>query len=112
MGYARRVSDPPTRSLPAWAVSAGIAAARVALVAYSFHERWEVLAGSPFPLGVDGYYYPVQVRSLLETGQLAYPAAPLTFWLMAPLAAVTDEITGAKLGAALGGALIALPAYG
>ncbi len=31
---------------------------------------------------------------------------------MAPLAALTDPITGAKLGAALYGALIAVPAYG
>ena len=30
---------------------------------------------------------------------------------MAPFAAVTDPITGAKLGAAIGGALIALPAF-
>ena len=71
-----------------------------------------MLSDSPFPVGVDGYFYPVQLRSLLETGTLEYPAAPLAFWLMAPLAAVTDPITGAKLGAALFGALVALPAYG
>ncbi len=67
---------------------------------------------SPFPVGVDGYFYPVQLRSVLETGALEYPASQLSFYLMAPLAALTDPITGAKLGAALFGALIALPAYG
>ena len=65
----------------------------------------------PYPVGVDGYFYPIQLRSLLEHGHLQYPPSPLTFWLMAPFAAVTDPITGAKLGAALLGALVALPAY-
>jgi hypothetical protein len=89
-----------------------VAAALAALIAASFAERWQALSASPFPLGIDGYFYPVQLRSLLETGGLSYPASPLAFWLMAPLAAATDPITGAKLGAALYGALIALPAYG
>ena len=71
-----------------------------------------MLTSSPYPVGVDGYYYPLQLRSLLEHGELQYPAAPLAFWLMTPLAAMTDPITGAKLGAALFGALVALPAYG
>ncbi|MDQ3369254.1 MAG: glycosyltransferase family 39 protein, partial [Myxococcota bacterium] len=103
------MSDP--RALPAWLPRAGVAMALLALVALSFDERWRLLTASPFPLGVDGYFYPVQLRALLETGGLQYPASPLTFWLMAPLAAATDPITGAKLGAALFGALIALPAY-
>lgn len=88
------------------------AIALVGLVAWSCWQRWLQLAVSPFPLGVDGYYYPVQLRSLLEHGTLQYPASPLTFWFMLPFAAATDPITGAKLGAALGGALVALPAYG
>ena len=95
-----------------WSARVAIAAALAALVAWSCWERWTMLAASPFPVGIDGYFYPVQLRSLLEHGTLAYPASPLAFWLMAPLAAVTDPITGAKLGAALFGALIALPAYG
>ena len=70
-----------------------------------------MLAASPFPIGVDGYFYPIQVRSLLEHGTLAYPASPLAFWFMAPFATATDPIVGAKLAAALGGALIAIPAY-
>jgi hypothetical protein len=89
-----------------------VAAALAALIALSFAERWQVLSESPFPIGIDGYFYPIQLRALLETGALQYPTAPLAFWLMAPLAAATDPITGAKLGAALYGALIALPAYG
>lgn len=88
-----------------------IALGLAALVAASFVARWHVLAESPWPVGVDGFFYPLQVRSLLEHGTLAYPASPLTFWWMAPFAMATDPITGAKLGAALGGALVAFPAY-
>lgn len=94
------------------AVSITIAAALAALVAWSFWSRWTILTETPFPVGIDGYFYPIQLRSLLAHGALAYPASPLAFWLMAPLAALTDPITGAKLGAALFGALVALPAYG
>lgn len=101
-----------TRKLPAWTSHVAVGAALAGLVAWSFLQRWQILAASPFPLGVDGYFYPIQVRALLETGSLQYPASPLTFWFMAPFAAASDPITGAKLGAALGGALIALPAYG
>jgi len=90
----------------------GGTAALLALVAVGSWQRWQMLTVSPFPLGVDGYYYPIQLRSLLETGTLQYPASPLTFWFMAPFAAATDPIIGAKLGAAIGGALVALPAYG
>lgn len=92
--------------------TAAIVVALAALVVWSAWQRWQLLTVSPFPLGADGYFYPVQVRSLLEHGTLEFPAAPLTFWWMAPFAAVTDPITGAKLGAAIGGALIAIPAYG
>lgn len=92
--------------------TATIAAALVALVAWSAWLHWQTLTVTPFPLGVDGYFYPIQLRSLLDTGALEYPASPLTFWWLAPFAAATDPITGTKLGAAIGCALVALPAYG
>jgi hypothetical protein len=91
--------------------TAATVAALVAFVAWSAWQRWLALTVSPFPLGVDGYFYPVQLRSLLEHGTLQYPSSPLTFWWMAPFAAATDPITGAKLGAALGCALAIVPAY-
>ena len=83
------------------------------MVAVSAWQRWLILDATPYPVGVDGYFYAIQVRSLLEHGTLAYPASPLTFWWMAPfaLAAGGDAIVGAKLAAALGGALIAVPMY-
>ena len=82
-------------------VRVGVACLLVALVAWSFVQRWHVLASSPYPLGVDGYFYPVQVRALLEHGSLQYPSAPLTFWWMAPFAAVAGPIVGAAIAAAL-----------
>ncbi|MEO8699142.1 MAG: hypothetical protein ABI867_03835 [Kofleriaceae bacterium] len=100
------------RKLPAWLASAGIAAALAGFVVFSFAQRWALLSASPFPLGVDGYFYPVQLRGLLESGELHYAASPLAFWLLAPFAAATDPIIGAKLGASVYGALIAVPAYG
>jgi len=89
-----------------------VAAALVLLVAWSFAQRYSMLNESPFPVGIDGYFYAIQLRAVLEGHGLAYPASPLAFYLMAPFAAATDPIVGAKLGAAFYGALAALPAYG
>ncbi len=91
---------------------AATAVALVALVVGSASERWRILTASPHPVGVDGYFYPLQLRSLLEGHGLAYPASPLAFYLLLPFAAACGPITGAKLGAAVLGALVALPAYG
>src|ERR1043165_994711 len=105
-GYAAcvlRVPDPAIRV----AITVGL----IALTAYSAWQRWQALTVSPFPLGVDGYFYPIQVRALMEQHTLQYPASPLTFYFMLPFAEATDPIIGAKLGAAIGGALIAVPAY-
>lgn len=92
---------------PTWAT----AAALTALVAATFWRRYQFLLDSPYPTGIDGYFYAVQLRSLLDSGELFYPSSPLALWLMAPLAAVTDPITGAKLGAALFTALAVVPVY-
>ncbi|MEO6772788.1 MAG: hypothetical protein ABI467_07160 [Kofleriaceae bacterium] len=96
---------------PAWRRAAVVAALAV-IVAAACWQRWHVLGATPFPVGIDGYFYPIEVRSLLEHGALRYPASPVTFYWMLPFAAATDPITGAKLAAALGTALIAVPAFG
>ncbi len=88
-----------------------VACALLILVCWAFWQRCAFLATSPYPFGIDGYFYPIELRSLLENGTLYYPTAPLTLWLMAPLAAVSDPIVGAKIGAALGSALLAVPVY-
>ena len=103
-GPRRRLDVDAILTLAAWAAVLGLGA-------WTAWQRWQVMSGSPYPIGIDGYYYPIQLRSLLERGHLAYPASPLAFWLMVPLAALTDPITGAKLGAVLGGALVVVPAF-
>jgi hypothetical protein len=115
---AQRIRAAFAQTAPAakamWARRASLltAAAVIALAGWSLWQRWQLLSASPFPLGIDGYFYPVQLRALLDHGALAYPASPLAFYLLAPFAAATDPITGAKLGAAVWSAAIALPAYG
>ncbi len=93
--------------------AAGAAALAIALglVVWAAVTRARFLFASPYPLGIDGYFYPIQLRALLAGGHLYYPSSPLVLWLMAPLAAVTDPISGAKLGAAAGTAAVALPIY-
>jgi hypothetical protein len=41
---------------------------------------------SILPPSVDGIYYPLQVRSLIENGHLAFHDMPFTFWLEAAVA--------------------------
>jgi hypothetical protein len=87
------------------------AAAVGALVLWQYLARIRFLNVTPYPVGIDGYYYPIQVRSLLETGSLHYPSAPLALWLMAPVAWFAGAIEAAKIVAALGTACAAIPAY-
>lgn len=82
-----------------------------ALVTWAFWQRCVLLLGEPYPLGIDGYYYAVQLRALLDTGGLYYSASPVAFWLMAPFAVFAGPIVGAKLAAATAGALLAVPVY-
>ena len=95
--------DPLPRALALLAL-AGIAA-------WVLWDRWRFLSATPFPLGIDGYWYPVELRSLLSTGHLYYASEPLSLWLMAPLAALAGPVTGAKLGAALAAAALPVAVY-
>ena len=101
--------DEETRGepLPGWLVAGTLAV----LAAWTFWDRWQFLTATPTPTGVDGYWYAVQLRSILGGDGLYYPAAPLSLWLMAPLAAATDPFTGAKLGAALASAALPIALY-
>jgi hypothetical protein len=87
------------------------ALAVAAIVAITFVARWRYLSSFDTAVGVDGYYYAVQLRSLLAGEGLYYPASPMAFWLMLPGAWVLGPIAGAKLGAALGTAATAIPVY-
>ena len=95
--------DPLPRSL----ALAGLAA----LAVWVFVQRHGFLTATPEPTGVDGYWYAVQLRSLLESGHLYHGGAPLALWLMAPLAALTSPVAGAKLGASLAAAALPVAVY-
>ncbi|HXE42266.1 MAG TPA: hypothetical protein VN516_04495, partial [Candidatus Baltobacteraceae bacterium] len=47
--------------------------------------------------GINGAYYLVQARSLIERGKLGIPDLPLTFGLQAMLAKVVQWVSGASL---------------
>lgn len=48
--------------------------------------RWRINFNSKLPPGVNALYYPVQVRSILENGRLAFPDLPFLFYLEALIA--------------------------
>ena len=86
-------------------------AAVSALFLWAFLARARLLLETPTPVGIDGYYYAIQVRALLEEGRLHYPGPTLAFGWLLPFAALTDPIRGVKLGAAAGTAAIVFPLF-
>lgn len=92
-----------------WVVALAVAVA--GLVGAAAWARLGVLSAYPEPVGVDGYWYAVQLRSLLEEGRTADPALPAALWFLAPFAAALGPIDGLKLGAAIGVSLHVLTAF-
>nr|MDO8097689.1 hypothetical protein [Candidatus Njordarchaeota archaeon] len=72
-----------------------------------------VLTRDPLIYGIDGPYYLIQVRSLLETGHLVYGDPPLSFVFFAFFSVVFggDLTFGIRVGVAFFGALSAVPLY-
>ena len=72
------------------------------LTAVAFGVRAARLLGSVHPLGTDGYYYVVQVESLLASGRLHVPDSSWVHGWLAAVAGVTgDPVLGVKLAAVL-----------
>jgi hypothetical protein len=92
-----------------WVVA--LACALAGLVGAAAWARLGVLSAWPEPVGVDGYWYAVQLRSLLEQGRTADSTLPAALWFLAPFAAALGPIGGLKLGAAIGVSLHALTAF-
>lgn len=74
--------------------------------------RIAVLMYDNFANGFDGYYYALQVRSLMESGDLMNTDNSIVFWLLLPFALlVQNPIAGSQLGAAVLTSLGAIPAF-
>lgn len=86
-------------------------AACFALFVVAAWVRLHALRESPYPTGIDGYWYLIQVRSLLERGHLYFPSAPLVPWLMAAAALLFGPVLAVKTIAAVGSALLVVPSY-
>jgi hypothetical protein len=100
---------PNPRCVTIYRTFAGIAL--LGVTGWAFGARWQFLNASPHPFGIDGYYYSIQLRSLLAGEGLYYPSAPLAFYLMLPFTAFAEPISAVKLSAALWTSLAAVPAY-
>ncbi|MBI5422824.1 MAG: hypothetical protein HZA32_01970 [Opitutae bacterium] len=73
----------------------------VALCAAASAMRAWLQFSTPLAPGMNGAYYFVQARALLEHGRLGIPDLPLTFWLQAGLARLVAAITGWPLDDAI-----------
>ena len=89
----------------------GVAITLAAIVVAGVVAKLVVLLASPYPLGIDGYAYAVNLRALAEEHRLIYPSLPGVYTWLAPFAAVFGSIVGVKIGAAVGLSLAAVPAY-
>jgi len=96
-------SDFALRVLPLAAIGA--------LFAIAAWVRLGALQESPYPTGIDGYWYLIQVRSLIERGHLDSSSAPLVPWLMAAASLLLEPVLAVKTIAALGSAAMVVPSY-
>ena len=78
----------------AWVAMIGVLAVAVAARAW-------FLWGTPMIPGMNGGYYPVQARALIEHGCLGIPDLPLTFMIHAAVARVLQAVTGRGLEASI-----------
>lgn len=78
----------------------GAVTALLAVLLLSAARDAFVLLRYPVAVGIDGYYYVLQVHELLTRGQLYFPTGtPLVFHVLAALAALTgDAVLAIKIG--------------
>ena len=85
------------------------ASATVVLIAVLY--KFSLTSNSLLP-GLDGAYYWVQVRSLLENSSLAFSDLPLVIYVQAGIAWLLNDIPGAvRISDAILPALSAFPIY-
>lgn len=71
-----------------------------------------VLTRYPFSYGIDGAFYDIQVRNVIQYGFPMSNDPPLAYYLLTPWVILTgNSFLGIKIGMALLGSLLAFPAY-
>ncbi len=82
----------------------------ISAVGFAFY-LW-ILTRYPLIYGIDGAYYLIQVRGLLEGGFLTHGDPPLAFLIFSCLSALLGDITlGIRVGVAFFSAFSAYPLY-
>jgi len=84
----------------------------VAIFLFSFILDIYLLTRYSLSYGIDGAFYDIQVRNILNYGFPASNDPPLAYYLLTPFVVVTgSSFLGIKLGMAFLGSLMAFPAY-
>jgi hypothetical protein len=95
-----------SRNAAVWALALAIASACL------FCARFSMLAKSPHPTGLDGYYYALQAKSFAEEGRLENPDASPGFYLCGIFAIICgNAIIGCKVYAAILSAALAVSVF-
>ncbi|TQV72223.1 hypothetical protein FLL45_18565 [Aliikangiella marina] len=69
----------------------------VVIVSYSVCLFYYLVNITPHPMGMDGYYYLLQHRAIIETGELYVNDAPITFLIVALLSFLFSPVIAVKL---------------
>ena len=83
---------PSRRQNPA--IPCNLALGAIIIVLLAVAARAVLQFSTPLAPGMNGAYYFVQARSLLEHGKLGIPDLPLTFWVHASLSRIFQGVTG------------------
>ncbi|WJI10123.1 glycosyltransferase family 39 protein [Methanobacterium sp. CWC-01] len=84
----------------------------VAIFIFSFILDMYVLTRYSFSYGIDGAFYDIQVRNVIQYGFPMSNDPPLAYYLLTPWVILTgNSFLGIKIGMALMGSFLAFPAY-
>lgn len=82
------------------------------LFLFTLIVRFSMLQKSTEPNGLDGYFYALQAKSLVETGRLENPSTQIGYYISGACAFFAkDAITGVKFWSAISSALISLGVF-
>lgn len=83
-----------------------------AIVLTGFLFRLSIYFRYPYPFGIDGPYYNLQVESIIKTGWLYTEDTPLVFYFFTLLTLILGDITlSIKVGSSMLSSLIAVPTF-